>query len=216
MQTVKTGREKQIVYAHEYRRLKKAISEQFYLEAISICYAMIEDRLVAFLHHAGIVSRQNDNLVINQSIAPFIRKMLDMQNGNPIRIKDISVKIVIIQKLLSLSEEKATEIDNEMKDCADTKRKRFLAQKGYLTALQKQMENTVDVITVQNVLSKLDPWRSERNQLIHALLSKTVSSSNEAQKSCAETGKELSRLLDDKLVKPFKSNNRIRKQFNIQ
>ena len=42
MRTIQTGKEKQLVYAHEYKRLKKALQEEFYLEAIAIGYAIIE------------------------------------------------------------------------------------------------------------------------------------------------------------------------------
>ena len=215
MQTVKTGKEKQIVYAYEYRRLSKALSEEFYIEAVSIDYAVIEDRLVAFLHHAGIVSRTNDKLSINGSVSLFIHKILDKQMTEPIRIKNISVKMDVIEELLHLSEEKAIEIDNEIKEMTNSKGKR-LAQNGYMAALQKKISHTLDKNAVEEILSKLDPWRNERNQLIHGLLNKTVYSSIEAQKACAEQGQGLSRMLDDKLVKPFKKNSRIRKRFNIQ
>ena len=216
MQNVQTGKEKQEVYAKEYQRLKRALNEEFYLEAISIGYAVIEDRLVAFLHHAGIVSRQHDYLAINGAVSPFIHKLLGKENYEAVKIKDISVKVKIIQELLLLTEEKAIEIDNEVKISANTKRKLYLAQKGYMSVLQRQIAHTVDAVAVQEIIRELDPWRDERNQLIHALLNKNTKSSEEVRKTCAEKGKEFSRAIDDALVKPFKKNNRIRKQFNIQ
>ena len=216
MENVKTGKEKQANYACEYKRLERAMKEEFYLEAVSIEYAIIEDRFIAFLHYAGVVSRQKDSLSINSAVLPFIRILLDKKNNEPIRVKDVSIKMEIIRKLLQLTGERAVEIDNEVIRVAENKRKLYLGQKGYMAALQKQIAITMDTFAALNVLGKLEPWRNERNQLIHALLNKTMKSSEEARKDCAEKGKKLGREVDDVLVKAFKKNNRIRKQFNIQ
>lgn len=59
MEKVEKGKDKKYSYKVEYSRFKTALKEEFYLEAISIGYAIIEDRLVAFLHHAGIVTRNH-------------------------------------------------------------------------------------------------------------------------------------------------------------
>lgn len=216
MENIKTGKEKQEVYTKEYQRLSRALKEGFYLEAIFISYAIVEDRFIAFLNHAGIVSRQKGKLAINREILPFIRKLLGKKESDAVRIKDISIKMEIVQKLIQLTEEEAALIDEKVKKTAEAKRILYLANKGYMTSLQKQVAYTVDVSIVLDMFEKMNPWRDERNQLIHALLNKKMKSSEEARKECAVKGKELSRRIDDALVKPFKKNNRIRKQFNIQ
>ena len=216
MQTIQTGKEKQMAYTQEYRRLKKALQEEFYLEAIAIGYAIIEDRLVAFFHHAGIISRQNEALAINRPIYPYMRVLMGLDKDASIKIKDISVKMDLIRKILSLTEDKAAQIDNDVALAADSRKKRAALRKNYMVSLQKQIEKTIDREIVLTILDRLEPWRNERNQLIHALLSKTVTSSETARKECAHTGQDLARGIDDSLVKPFKKNNRIRKQHNIQ
>ena len=40
-------------YKEQFKRLNKAMNNQFYLEAIFISYAIIEDRTESILHHAG-------------------------------------------------------------------------------------------------------------------------------------------------------------------
>lgn len=40
-------------YREQQMRLDRALKEQFYLEAIFIEYAILEDRLEAILRHAG-------------------------------------------------------------------------------------------------------------------------------------------------------------------
>ena len=42
METVKTRKEKQETYSRTYKQFKKALKEQFYLEAVAISYAIIE------------------------------------------------------------------------------------------------------------------------------------------------------------------------------
>ena len=216
MQTIQTGEEKQLVYAHEYRRLKKALQEEFYLEAIVISYAIIEDRLVAFFHHAGIVSRQNETLAINRPIYPYMRELLGKESDAVIKIKDISVKMELIRNLLFLTEDKAAQIDNAVAAAADSRKKKAALRKAYMVSLQKQIDKTIDRKAIFEILDRLEPWRNERNQLIHALLSKTATSSEAARKECAYTGQDLARGIDDTLVKPFKKSNRLRKQHNIQ
>ena len=93
MEKVKTGTEKQEVYTEEYAKFKKALREEFFLEGIVIGYAVIEDRLVSFLHHAGILSRDNEELKINRSVYPYMRRLLDKDDDYSIKIKNISVKV---------------------------------------------------------------------------------------------------------------------------
>lgn len=48
-----TAKQKQDNYREQFIRLKKALNSEFYLEAIFIEYAIIEDRTRAILVHAG-------------------------------------------------------------------------------------------------------------------------------------------------------------------
>ncbi len=215
MDTVKTGREKQDAYRKEYARLNKALKEEFYLEAIAICYAIIEDRFIAFFHHAGIVSRNNSNLHINRAVYPYFRRLLNKDDKYSIKIKDISVKESLVIKLLMMDERTAKEIDNHVATCPKAKRKRVAAP-GYMLDLYKQIHKSIDNELIADIFYELEPWRNARNQLIHALLSKTITSSEIAKKQCAENGCSLARWLDNCLVKPFKEGNTLRKKYNIQ
>ncbi len=215
METIKSSKEKQDAYKREYSRLKKALKEEFYLEGVAISYAIIEDRLVAFLHHAGIVSRKNENLRINQAVYPYIRCLLRKDDKYSVKIKDISVKVSLICKLLTMDEATAMRIDDEV-DVKRTTRKSRIVAKGYMLDLCKQVSATIENELIVDIFYELDSWRNERNQLIHALLNKTVLSSEIAKKHCAETGQLLSRTIDNCLVKPFKCSNDLRKKYKIQ
>ena len=52
---------KQFNYAEQMKRLKKALSMEFYLEATFIEYAVIEDRIESFLRHAGVFNPKKHN-----------------------------------------------------------------------------------------------------------------------------------------------------------
>ena len=53
MQNITDNIQKYNNYKEQMGRLKKAISSEFYLEAISIEYAIVEDRVTSALRHAG-------------------------------------------------------------------------------------------------------------------------------------------------------------------
>lgn len=215
METVKNGKEKQSAYRNEFSRLDKALKNEFFLEAIAIGYAVIEDRLVSFLHHAGIVSRTKENLLINRAVYPYLRCLLKRDEKYAIRIKDISVKVSLVCRLLTMNEEEAKAIDDSVRVALAGKMKKIAAH-GYMLDLYKQINRTIDSELVVDIFYDLEPWRTERNQLIHALLNKTVSSSYIAKKKCAETSISLARGLDNCLVKPFKEGNNLRKKYHIQ
>lgn len=122
----------------------------------------------------------------------------------------------LVQELIALTQARAEAIDSFIINSAETSKKKAFAQKGYMQELEKHIAHTISAEEGIAVLKDLHDWCQERNRLIHALMNKTISSSEEARKECAERGYQLSRKVDELFVKPFKKNNRIRKQFNIQ
>ncbi len=216
MEKINSGKEKQLAYINEYKKYDKAMKEEFYLEAIVIGYAIIEDRLLAFLHHAGIVSRQNDNIKINKKVSPYVRRLLGIDGDYRLNIRNISFKIELITRLLEMDEQEAVEIDESVKTYIQgCQRKPSIASPGYMHALYIELKKVIP-ISVKETFDLIEPWRNERNQLIHALLNKTVASANETKKNCAEECYKITRNLDNYLVKPFKKNNRLRQKYKIQ
>ena len=49
-----SGQEKYLNYKKQFERLNKALKNEFYLEAIFIEYAILEDRTESVLQHAGL------------------------------------------------------------------------------------------------------------------------------------------------------------------
>ena len=215
MDIVESGKEKQSAYRKEYARLKKALKNEFYLEAIAICYAIIEDRLLSFFHHAGIVTRNNGKLKVNYAVYPYLRKLLNKNDEHAILISKISVKNSLVCQLLTMSENTAMEIDRYIADLPKEKKKRR-SLPGYMVDLYNQIHKTIEIDLIADIFYDLGPWIEDRNQLIHALLNKTTTSSELAKKRCAENGYALARALDNCLVKPFKTGNTLRKKYRIQ
>ena len=216
MEIAKTGKEKQLTYTTEYRQFNKAMKEEFYLEAVAIGYAIIEDRLTAFLHHAGVVTRTNEDLRINRKVYPYIRKLLNKEDDYSVKIKDISVKIALVTALLNMTENEANAIDAYVANYVQgLKRKRAIAQTGYMHDLYAEIKK-VNAELVLSTFARIEPWRIQRNHLIHALLNKTVESTKDVKKECAEESYAITRAIDNNLVKPFKQDNKLRKKYNIQ
>ena len=68
-------------YRTQFTRLNKAVREEFYLEAIFIAYAIIEDRTESILRHTGkwdayMKSRRGRTATINSKIR-YIQKMAE-------------------------------------------------------------------------------------------------------------------------------------------
>lgn len=55
-----SGQEKYFNYKNNFDRLKAALENQFYLEAIFIEYAILEDRTESVLRHAGLWEKYMD------------------------------------------------------------------------------------------------------------------------------------------------------------
>ena len=53
-EAILTGQEKYRNYTEQFSRLNRALKNEFYLEAIFIEYAILEDRTESVLHHAGL------------------------------------------------------------------------------------------------------------------------------------------------------------------
>lgn len=72
-------------YQTQFTRLKKAMREEFYLEAIFICYAIMEDRTESILRHTGkwdafMKNRKGHNVTIDAKIR-YIQAMAEEKSS---------------------------------------------------------------------------------------------------------------------------------------
>lgn len=197
--SVSTNSEKYFNYKEQMNRLNRARAEGFYLEAIFIIYAMLEDRLSAFLFHAGVSNKTRNKLTGTKTVRSQLDQIFYADDKSNICINKISVKRNLMRDLLLWSDV-YTVNDNS---------------KEYLDVLCNQLNRAARKAEVINTLEDIVTWCNTRNELVHALLNKKLDDQEEAIKQLVETGLVLSRKLEN-FVRSFKVRNRIRKEFNIQ
>ena len=181
--------------------LDKAIKFGFYLEAISISYAAIEDRLNSFLIHIGLVNNK-EKLKVNKRFNYLYKYLLKKEENERNKISNISEKIDIIKTLLLYSNN--NELEQELIKPKDIK---------YFNDLI----DTVNKLNKELLLSTLEELTNiikVRNVLIHALLNRRVEDSFKNKEECALRLKPIFRVLDKELVRPVKRKN-FRTKYNI-
>ncbi len=69
-----------------------------------IAYNLVEDRLIAFLHYAGIVSRDAEELKITKRTKKSIRFLMEKKESERLNVKNIEFKLDVIEKILRQKE----------------------------------------------------------------------------------------------------------------
>ncbi len=207
---VETMQEKYETYRAEMARLKVALQQGFYFEAMLIEYALLEDRLRSFVYHAGLLqNRKASHLLPGKNavrkdfnrIAQRVKtwKLEDgKEKGNTsnferLSVNKISDKIFIVRTIVLWS--------CELESLPDESR--------YLQTLRGQCES-LDAAALLETLDAIDTWRMYRNEVIHSLMNKRMESVQQKLSEQVEQGVQLARQLDAQ-VTILKKNNRIRK-----
>lgn len=190
----KTGKDKQATYARYLSQYNKAMRYGFYLEAIMIDYAMMEDRLVALLHYLGIVTRTHEKLTVNKFCRAYMRELLGYRENVGIRVEHISVKVALMKRLMQVSDPR---------------------EGSFVKVVLAHIDTCADRSEIMALCEDVAAWCEIRNQYVHALLNKNHKALLDGLKEYAENGYKIARRIDD-YVKIIKKNNTIRRKFNIQ
>lgn len=196
---VRTNMEKKTAYQIQMERFKRAKAGGFHLEAIFILYALIEDRLSAFLFHAGITNATREKITRNTKVRPHLDSTLTVLNTRQPSIRNVSAKIKLIKELMEWSTDYSV---NE-------------PVLNYLDALYKQINRTAGSDQMIDTLTSIECWCASRNELVHALMNKKVDNQDALLQTMVEEGEACNRSLQN-FVKSFKNRNTLRKTFNIQ
>lgn len=196
---VSTKEEKYLTYKEKLERLKVANAQGFYFEGIFILYAMMEDRLSAFLYYAGLTKNSRNKFSTSKMIKPYLDEIRISLDKKEIEIRKISSKIMVICAILQWT-------DNFTPDAHST---------DYRNVLIRQFGRTAGNKEIASVLERVQVWCGSRNELVHALLNKRLEDQEELLRELVDEGIVLSRKLDN-FVRSFKVRNNIRKQFNVQ
>ena len=124
---VKNNIDKQNTYRNNIARYNRAMREGFYLEALLIDYAVIEDRLRSFLYHIGLLKTKDsfkiDGGKAKESLKPIITEYKRKDENANFIYNSISGKMKIIRCTLMWAEQE----DYNQED-------------KYLVALRRQYE----------------------------------------------------------------------------
>ena len=199
IEPITTNMEKKTAYQIQMERFKRAKAGGFHLEAIFIIYALIEDRLSAFLFHAGVTNSTREKIARNGKVRPYLDRTLTVLNTRQPNIRNVSAKIKLIKELMEWS------TDYSVNEPTLT----------YLDALYKQINRTAGRDQMIETLTRIEGWCASRNELVHALLNKKVENQEEILQALVAEGEACNRSLQN-FVKSFKVRNTLRKTYNIQ
>lgn len=195
---VASNKEKSLAYKEQLARYKNAVSQDFHFEGIFILYAMLEDRLSAFLFYAGVTNCTREKLTTNLKVRPHLDLILARNGKTPRGLRNISIKIDLIRSFLDWSE-------GSIVDCGN----------DYASTLARQIQQTAGLESISQTLNEIQDWCKARNVLVHALLTRNPENLHSTLAALTSAGYSHCRKLDN-FVKAFKRHNTIRKQFNIQ
>ena len=200
IQPVMDNRDKQRTYRALLGKYNLAMKHEFYLQAIIIEYAMIEDRLRSMLYHMGFLANRTAHTVFKRT-RPYLSEIVSeykTENENlQLGISNLSGKTKLIRCVMMWTAYAENAAKNDK----------------FLIALKSQCEG-MDVGAVLSALEDISKWSGYRNEIVHALMNKNLDSLDAGLKEKAEEGMRLARLLDNQ-EKVLKSGNRIRKSVNL-
>ncbi len=195
---------KQRVYTQQMGRYKKAMKQGFFLEAVFIVYAMLEDRLRSFLFHSGISNSERSLTSTSKEVTQLLvaLALVDAgKAGKPINLVKLHTKRQVTQALLGwaqrpelANQEPATEFQEQLRE--------------KLARLDGSQKLAVE-------LGELEAWASERNSLVHDLLGQDPADFQEKLKNSAEKGYGIARAIDN-AVKSLRKKPDMRQKYSIQ
>lgn len=193
-------KDKQHTFSTLLRERKRAIQYGFYLYAILIDYAMIEDRLLAMIYHMGFIKNYNDNKVYEKSkndLKLYFKEHNICNNSIKYSINTVSDKCNLIKCVM------------EWAYCSDNIGKK----NKYLSALNSRCKK-IPIDEFRNTFSSIMYWKEYRNEIIHALMRKSINSLNTELEERIKDGLSLARALD-KYGKRLKRGDYIRNAANL-
>lgn len=203
IQPVQNNEEKKVTYATYKSQLNKAIKYEFYLEAMMIEYGIMEDRMRSFIYHIGGLPNRMSTKIGSKRTKGYLKEIVSDYRTNKekdnLGITNISGKEKIIRCVLRWSLDENKQIVNDK----------------YLISLDRQINERVDATELLTLLDQIDEWCAFRNEVVHALLNKNITSINSQIAGEVETGKRLAEELSGFEAK-IKYGNRIRRAANLK
>lgn len=196
---VENNKDKQKTYAEEMDRYKKAIHEDFFFEALLIDYAMLEDRLRSFLYHSAFIADRQTPKIWKKT-SPYLKEFVSTykrgKENETLGIMTISGKIKLVRSILLWASETTENCDNDR----------------FKKTLKSRYES-LDIGALLETLDLVEEWCRYRNEVIHSLLNKNITSLNEKLEEETIAGMKYARFIDAQ-IRILKKNDRIRRSVN--
>ena len=182
--TAKTNTDKYNTYTFMITRHKEAVKHGFCFEALLIDYAILEDRLVAFLWAAGVMNDMDNFSFGNKNNKAQLRTLYNsyMKEDKIPRLQNIGTKINVILSLIDFSQQEYDGTDR------------------YLLALHKGM-NDLNLQKISENLALLKDWLKYRNEVIHGAMTKDIYALYENIEEKAVQGLAYARVIDNEAKK---------------
>ena len=182
--TAKTNTDKYNTYTSMITRHKEAVKHGFCFEALLIDYAILEDRLVAFLWAAGVMNDMDNFSFGNKNNKAQLRTLYNsyMKEDKIPRLQNIGTKINVILSLIDFSQKEYNGADR------------------YLLALHKGM-NDLNLQKISENLTLLKDWLKYRNEVIHGAMTKDIYALYENIEEKAVQGLAYARVIDNEAKK---------------
>ncbi len=177
--------EKRLTYQAMIQRYKSAAEHEFYLEAILIDYACLEDRLRYMLYYLGLIADERDHKIISpqckrvQTFRDILHRYVDPKEN--MNIGSISGKSKIVRGVFLRS----------LDECAPDEDRKFEA------LLCKKLNDRDRAKDIAALLDRINKWCGYRNEVIHSLMNKNLESLYAGLAEKAAEGHELFRKLDN-------------------
>ena len=178
--------DKQKTYKEQMEKYSLAIRHGFFLEAIMIDYACMEDRLRSMLYYLGVFEKESDYKVKGKSnrVQCFRDILHDYVDPKmKMSITTISGKRSIVRSVFHMAG--AAERPNS----SETQR----------SLLWSSLHDEKHISEIMQLLDEIENWCEYRNEIVHCLLNKNLESLHEQLQQKAEEGYTLFRRLDSQV-----------------
>ena len=190
IEPVKDNISKQITYQELNKKCKQALKDNNYETVILLTYAMLEDRLLSFLHYMYIIDRNNNIYYPTKEIDTIIRPLLKYKEDSNIKqgykIFNISTKL----KILKLFTNNNSNIQ-------------------YLLDCKNIIDINIGIDNYNKLLDDITTWIKYRNEIIHSSFNKDINDLNNKIISISKEGYRLSKLLSNYTNKIKTNNNQL-------
>ncbi len=164
--------DKYLTYRYSFSKLKKAIINEFYFEAILIEYAIIEDRINSIFRRIGFLNESGN---LPEGKLKLLKRIFQSQT---LRWSDISIKLKLIHVLTTF--ESSNIIHQE--------------DQTYLSDLSLKLKPISLELT--KLIAQITPWLTTRNKYVHALMEYKTNTIEEELKAFVIEGEMMIRKLD--------------------